>query len=156
MSKRIYRNQNNKMFLGVLSGISQYLKVDPTIVRLFFLLICVVNPSFIILYILMALIMPDEPQENRNVTKEDLKQRANELVEETEESVNQIMGENEHKTTKIEDTEGRNVNFLGIALIIIGGLLIGNSFLPLGIFFTTKHFLAVLFILAGAYVLIRR
>ncbi|SCC02698.1 PspC domain-containing protein [Weissella bombi] len=62
---------NNRVLGGVLGGISDYLDLDTTLVRLLFVAATVfsgVFPLFIILYIVAAIIMPDAPRETHHTT----------------------------------------------------------------------------------------
>lgn len=58
--KRLYKSTRNKKICGVCGGLAEYLNMDPTIVRLIVALISLVWGSGIVLYIIMALIMPDD------------------------------------------------------------------------------------------------
>lgn len=60
-SKRLYRSKTDKMVAGVAGGLAQYLAVDPTIVRLVFLLLFFAGGSAIPIYLIMWIIMPLEP-----------------------------------------------------------------------------------------------
>ena len=60
MEKKLYRNTSNKMIVGVCSGLADYLKVDPTIVRLIWALVSLFGPG-ILAYIIAALIIPEKP-----------------------------------------------------------------------------------------------
>lgn len=60
-NKKLYRSQNNKMICGVAGGIAEYLNVDPTIVRLIFVLIALVGGSGLLLYLIAAIIIPQAP-----------------------------------------------------------------------------------------------
>ena len=59
--KRLTRVTSDRILFGVCSGIAHYLSVDPVLVRLFFVIMALVtNGSGLILYILLALLMPEE------------------------------------------------------------------------------------------------
>ena len=45
MNKRLYRSNTNKMVAGVCGGIAEYFRVDPTLVRLGWLLFCAAGGS---------------------------------------------------------------------------------------------------------------
>lgn len=49
------------MIAGVCGGIAEYLNVDPTLVRLGFALLTLASGSGLLLYIIMAIIMPRAP-----------------------------------------------------------------------------------------------
>ncbi len=60
--KKLYRSNTDKMLTGVCGGLAQYFGIDSTVVRLIFALLVFFGAgSGIILYIIMALIMPLEP-----------------------------------------------------------------------------------------------
>lgn len=58
--KRLLRSTVNRMICGVCGGIGKYFKIDPTIIRLIWVILsfCSVG-SGIIVYILAAVIMPE-------------------------------------------------------------------------------------------------
>ena len=59
--KKLYRSNTDKMLTGVCGGLGQYFGIDSTIIRLIFALLVLFGAgSGIILYIIMALIMPLE------------------------------------------------------------------------------------------------
>ena len=60
MSKKLYRSNENLMLAGVLGGISEYFRFDPTIVRLVFITLWIFTAAFpmTILYIAAAVIIP--------------------------------------------------------------------------------------------------
>jgi phage shock protein PspC (stress-responsive transcriptional regulator) len=59
--KKLYRSSTDKMLAGVCGGLGQYLGIDSTIVRLIFALLVFFGVgSGVILYIILALIMPLE------------------------------------------------------------------------------------------------
>ena len=56
--KRLYKSSRNKKICGVCGGIAEYLNMDPTVVRLITAIIALAWGSGIILYIIMAFVMP--------------------------------------------------------------------------------------------------
>ncbi len=58
--KRLVRRQDDKMFLGVAGGLADYFAIDPVIVRLVFVLLTFFHGWGLILYFVMAIIMPVE------------------------------------------------------------------------------------------------
>lgn len=60
--KKLYRSSTDKMLTGVCGGLGQYLGIDATVIRLIFALLVFFGAgSGIVLYIILALIMPLEP-----------------------------------------------------------------------------------------------
>lgn len=61
-SKKLYRSKTDKMISGVCGGLAQYFGVDATLVRLVFALLVFFGVgSGILLYIILAIVVPLEP-----------------------------------------------------------------------------------------------
>jgi len=60
-SKRLYRSTDDSMIAGVAGGLAEYVGIDPTVVRLGFVLATVLGGPGLIVYIVLALIMPRQP-----------------------------------------------------------------------------------------------
>lgn len=58
--KRLTRSNSNKVLCGVCGGVGEYLGLDPTVVRLLFILFAFMAGGGILTYFIMAIIMPDE------------------------------------------------------------------------------------------------
>lgn len=59
--KKLYKSNTQKMISGVCGGIAEYFDVDPTIVRILFVIFGFGGGGGILLYLLAAVIMPDAP-----------------------------------------------------------------------------------------------
>ena len=62
MDKRLYKSNDNKMISGVCGGIAEYFNMDPTLIRLGWVLFCALGGSGIIAYIIAAIIIPRKLQ----------------------------------------------------------------------------------------------
>jgi len=62
MEKRLYKSNENKMLDGVCGGIGEYFKIDPTLVRLGWVLFSALGGSGLIAYIIAAILIPGRPQ----------------------------------------------------------------------------------------------
>jgi phage shock protein C len=60
MDKKLMRSRN-KMIAGVCAGIAEYLDIDPTIIRVAYVLLSIISIGFpgILVYIILLLIMPE-------------------------------------------------------------------------------------------------
>lgn len=56
--KKLYKSSSNRMVDGVCGGIAEYLGIDPTLVRLAWVLFSALGGSGFVAYIVAALIMP--------------------------------------------------------------------------------------------------
>ena len=61
MEKRLYKSNQNKVLDGVCGGIAEYFNIDPTLVRLGWVVFCALGGSGLLAYIIMALIIPRQP-----------------------------------------------------------------------------------------------
>ena len=61
MQKRLYKSEDNRILCGVCGGVGEYLGVDPTLVRLVWVLITLAAGAGLLLYIIAAIIMPRAP-----------------------------------------------------------------------------------------------
>jgi phage shock protein C len=61
---RLYRSRTDRMVAGVAGGLAEYLGVDPLLVRLGFVLLGLVSAGIaIVLYIILAVLVPERPIE---------------------------------------------------------------------------------------------
>lgn len=61
MNKRLYKSADNKLLAGVCGGVADYFGIDPTLVRLGWVLFCAMGGSGILAYIVAAIIIPEQP-----------------------------------------------------------------------------------------------
>lgn len=61
MGKRLYKIEDGKILDGVCGGIAQYLDMDPTVIRLLWILFTAMGGSGILAYIICAIIIPRQP-----------------------------------------------------------------------------------------------
>ena len=62
--KRLYRDRWNKKLGGVLGGLGQYLKVDPSLLRLIFVFVMCLTAflPMLVVYLIAWLLMPEGPK----------------------------------------------------------------------------------------------
>ena len=61
MEKKLYKSNQNKMIDGVCGGIAEYFGIDPTVVRLIWVLFSLMGGCGILAYIIAAIIIPRNP-----------------------------------------------------------------------------------------------
>ncbi|NOZ71731.1 MAG: PspC domain-containing protein [Chloroflexi bacterium] len=61
MTKRLYRSRKDQMIAGVCGGIGEYLNIDPTLVRLAFLLLAIWGGGGVLAYLIAWIVIPEEP-----------------------------------------------------------------------------------------------
>lgn len=57
--KRLTKSATQRMLTGTAAGIAEYLNIDPVLVRLAFVLLTMANGTGLLLYIVLAVIMPE-------------------------------------------------------------------------------------------------
>ena len=59
--KQLTRSLTNRMIAGVCAGLGEYLNIDPTVVRLMFVLgFFLAGPAIFLVYLIMAIVTPEE------------------------------------------------------------------------------------------------
>ena len=61
--RRLTRSRQHKMIAGVCGGIAEYFELDPTVVRVAYVLVSIVSVAFpgILAYIVLMFVMPPAP-----------------------------------------------------------------------------------------------
>jgi len=59
--KRLYRSRTDTMIGGVCSGLAKYFSLDPTVVRLAFVLLFLLAGHGLLVYLILWLVVPLEP-----------------------------------------------------------------------------------------------
>lgn len=60
-NRKLYRSRKDRMIAGVAGGLGEYLNMDPTIVRLLFVLFALAGGPGLLVYLVMLLVVPEEP-----------------------------------------------------------------------------------------------
>ena len=59
--KKLYRSTKDRWIGGVCGGLGEYFSLDPTIIRIIFLLITLFLGGGILIYLILWIVMPQEP-----------------------------------------------------------------------------------------------
>lgn len=59
MDKKLTKSQSNRMLCGVCAGLAEYFNVDPTVIRLLWVILTFCGGSGILAYIIAAIIIPE-------------------------------------------------------------------------------------------------
>lgn len=118
MDNRLFRSTTDKMLGGVCAGLGTYLRIDVTIVRLFFVVLTMAGGFGPLLYIILWIVLPAEGHVFQGKTPEfdgeDLKDRAGMM---RDDFVNAVKSPNQN-----------TIRFIGIALVLAGGFMILKQF----------------------------
>ncbi|WP_192929655.1 PspC domain-containing protein [Alkaliphilus serpentinus] len=121
MNKRLYLSRKDKKLAGVCGGIAEYLDVDPTLVRLFWVFFTFAWGTGLIIYIAAAIIMTERPAGSY-------------VVEVSSDDTEEIMVPNDSPNSefrnshKEEDKENNNNLLVGLGLVLLGSFLFSKTF----------------------------
>lgn len=112
--QRLYRSETNAVIGGVAGGLGEYFNIDPTIIRILFVVLGVSGGSGIILYIALWVIIPSQSNLTGDLGKniDDVKDRA------------QSIGKSMESGVKGES----NKSWIALILILFGGLFLLNNY----------------------------
>lgn len=61
MNERLYRSTTDKFIAGVCGGLAEYFRVDPSIVRVLFVLLAFASGVGLLTYLVMCVVVPKRP-----------------------------------------------------------------------------------------------
>ena len=67
-SKKLYRSQKEKMVAGVCGGLGEYLDLDPTLIRIIWVVITLMGGAGLLAYLVMWIVVPLEPDVSTSFT----------------------------------------------------------------------------------------
>ena len=113
MNRRLTRCRHDRRLAGVAAGMAEFFELDPTLVRLlWFVSIFVTGGLTILLYIGLAVIVPNEPLTDLEVAGA------------------VASGSEPHRHVARGEGSGRVTTFIGFGLILLGGLALVDALLP--------------------------
>lgn len=147
MTKRLYRSSDNKVIGGVCAGIAEYFDIDPTLVRLLWVLLTFSVGIGIIAYIVCVIVIPERP--SSGIKYKDVGTDDEVLVSAGMDDDFAPQGDAQDTTQRQED---KSRTFLGIILIALGGFLLFRRWF---FWIDLGKFWPVILILGGVYVIFR-
>jgi phage shock protein C len=60
-TRKLYRSRTERMLAGVCGGLAQYFNLDPTLIRVLFIVLTVLGGAGLVIYVAMWIIVPKEP-----------------------------------------------------------------------------------------------
>jgi phage shock protein C len=67
--KKLYRSRSDRIIGGVCGGLGEYLSIDPTVIRILYVLFALTGGSGIFIYLILLLIIAEEPWEKEPATE---------------------------------------------------------------------------------------
>jgi phage shock protein C len=66
-SKKLYRSKKNRIIAGVCGGLGKYFDVDPTLIRLLWVIVFFMGGSGVLIYIIFWIVLPEEEESEKEV-----------------------------------------------------------------------------------------
>jgi len=139
--KNLYRSETNRVLAGVSGGLGEYFQIDPTLIRLLFVLLTVFGGGGVLVYIILWILIPGESNVD-NDSDENIKKNAQEFKTKAKnfaEGFKEMSNKNHHRS------------WFGFIVIILGLLFLMDN---LG-FLRFHLFWPVLLIAFGLFLLFR-
>lgn len=136
MTKKLYRSRKNKIIGGVCAGLGNYFDLDPTLIRVLFVVFAFLNGFSILLYLILLVVIPKEP----------IQTTQDEFVIEPSEYI-------KDETLSPEQSIPSKSNlriFFGVLLLALGFIFLLENFIPM---FDFDILFPIFMILAGIYLL---
>lgn len=138
MQKKLYRIPSQGKITGLSAGLSEYLSIDVTVVRIIWVVLAFVTSGFaVLMYFVIALMVPVSGDKHSTV---EFGQRVNEFTEEV--------------SSKVSSNSLRN--YLGVGLILVGLWYMIGVFWPGLLAFRWEIVWPILLMVMGLLILTRK
>ena len=145
MSKKLSRSEKNKVVGGVAGGLGEYFDIDPTVIRLIFVLITFAGGSGVLIYLILWLIIPSKGNTG-DLTEETIKYNATEIKEKANKFASDLKTRYPHPHSR---------RWFGLIVILVGIVLLAENFGYRFWFFRSTIFWPAAIILFGLLILNR-
>jgi phage shock protein C len=130
VNRRLYRCYHDRKLAGVASGLAEYFDIDPTFVRILWIVSFLFGGLGLVLYIAMAIVVPQEPEQGFAPGGVAGQPDADATGQPAVPSPTGW-----HTTTPtahrhVSRGNGRGITFVGIILILFGALALVEAVLP--------------------------
>ncbi|MCH7773894.1 MAG: PspC domain-containing protein [Bacteroidetes bacterium] len=165
-SNKLYRSRIDRMIAGVCAGLAKYFDIDPTIVRVLFVVSIFIGGGGIIAYIILWIVVPEEQiifqsaaqasqtdsdseESNSNTNQDSSKSDSNSFTAEINKKVNEATNE----INKIVNEARSNKKvFGGTILILLGILFLLDNLFP---YFDFGDYWPIILIAIGVGIIIK-
>jgi phage shock protein C len=106
-TKKLHRSKTNRVIFGVCGGLGEYFEIDPLVVRILFILLTFTGGSGIVIYLILAIMIPDSDGNRKTV---------NEVISGTQEKTQELAEEIKKNSAWIVNIK----NIVGLVIVFIG------------------------------------
>ena len=153
--ERLYRSSTQRMLSGVCGGLGEYFNIDPTLVRIVYILVTIATGVLlgIGLYIVLWLIVPSEASVGKSI-RESMRENVDEMAQSARDISSEVQA-----TLRRTPTEGAHrierAALAGLILVAIGVLFLLANLDLLG-WLRWARFWPLILIVIGLVLLLRR
>lgn len=150
MDNKLYRSRKDLMIGGVCGGLAEYLRIDSSLVRLFFILLALGGSGIgVMVYLLLWIIVPSEDQKRETSLQDTVRSGSEEIAERA-----RLVGDDLRNMVKNPNPQARLL--IGVSLLVLGIVfLLQNLELPWLHWLDFDVIWPILLILGGIALLIR-
>jgi phage shock protein C len=124
MNKKLYRSRKDKMVGGVAGGLGEYFEIDPTLVRIIFVVSLFLGGTGVLAYIILWIVVPEEPWIFN------MGQGTEKKEEDTTTSVNSQMPPESDYLRSLDERRKKRSTIIGVFLIVLGVIFLADNFVP--------------------------
>lgn len=135
MAKRLYRSKRDCIIGGVAGGLAEYLDVDPTIVRILWVLLAFADGIGVLAYIIAWIVVPPNPGPESGERFEKTESIRNEVIDKAKEVEARLKGEAAYlgqggssRAPGSERSPESSAKVVGVVLVCVGLLFLARNF----------------------------
>lgn len=148
IKKKLYRSTEHRMIAGVCSGMAKYFDIDPVLVRILFLLLCLMSGAGVFFYVFCWIIIPKQGQEKQ--------EKVRDFADELRERAIGFTGRDQTSGDVKRKRRGTpRANIIGIFLVFFGFILLFDKVSSFS-FLRWDLFWMIVIILIGFYIIFKR
>lgn len=141
--RRLYRSTTNRVLAGVCGGLGDYFAIDPTLIRVIFVVLFFGAGVGLLAYLIMWLIIPEAGQANQPIDQR------------TEQAAKEIQQGAEKAAERLRNDRNGGRVIAGVILVILGVMAFGHTLWPWSIF-RWDFFWPLVIVAIGVWIIIRR
>ena len=138
MNKKLYRSYKDKMLGGVAGGLAEYFAIDPTLVRIIFVVSLFAGGAGVLAYIILWIVVPEEPYaftapnpQTGSKTNEEAGSPGETSEPDTSEPDTPEQPDQQQKYYQaMTEQKHKRSSILGVILVVIGLLFLLDNFIP--------------------------
>lgn len=149
---KLYRSRTDRVFAGVCGGLGHYFDIEPLIFRAVFLVLTLGGGAGLLLYILLAILIPYEPG---NPVPLDHAEAMKNFAEEFSGRAKNFASEVRSEGIAFRDHNSSRRNTIGLIIVVVGIALLLNQIFPAA-WFRWDFFWPTLLIIIGIAIIAKR